>query len=283
LEVYGPVKRRLEHLLRKQSRSFLAGDRLEGTELDQGNLYQLALAKKISNYEPRIFQQKIERYTLRDTAVGLMVDSSGSMGGHRAALAQKTAFALGECLAAAKVHFGMWSFTTSDFDTGYDRFSEASAEDQALYSRWGDLRIMVAKDFKDKWETTKHNVCSMFDHTAHNLDSEAVLYAGQQLLAQRHSRKVLFVLSDGDPCSGEDGRAKKEDFPENYVQGRQDKHLHEVIRALRAQGVEVVGVGICTSAVNVFYKPTAVVVHDARELPKVVLEQMKFLLLQERS
>ncbi len=279
--VYGPVKRRLEHLLRVQSRSFVAGDRLEGTELDSSNLYQLALTKKIPKYEPRIFQEKIERFTLKDTAVGLMVDSSGSMYGRKAELAKQTVFALGECLAAAKVRFGMWSFTTKDYETGNHRFSEASKEEQTLYSRWGDSHLTVAKDFNDKWEAVRHNTCTMFDQMYHNLDSEAVLFAGQQLLAQRQKRKVLFVLSDGDPCCGSDSHT--EHLTPQYVQGRQDKHLVEVVTALRAQGVEVVGIGICTSSVDMFYKPAAVVVHDMSDLPKVVLEQMKFLLLQERN
>jgi cobalamin biosynthesis protein CobT len=264
---YGVVKRQLQNLLKSRSHSYYVGNLEEGPSLDQANLYQLA-----AGTSDRVFQDIIKAQTLVDTTATLLIDSSGSMRGSPAQLAQKTAYVFAECLDAIKIPFEVLSFTTNDYRTEHERYCEATAEEQKLYSRFGDVWIHVHKEYDDPWRPNAARITQICDHAAHNIDGEAVRAAVERLQMRPKQRKVLFVLSDGYPEAGSVAE----------VQQKQTKYLHDVVQQSRIQGVEVVGIGIQSESVKQFYKPQCIVVNQLNDLPRVVLSQLRDILMPKQ-
>ena len=80
-------------------------------------------------------------------------------------------------------------------------------------------------------------------------------------------RKVLMVLSDGEP---HDGYSRSE--------GGCEAHLKSVITSLANKGVEVFGIGIESNAVSSYY-PNYAVLNSVSDLEKEVIGKMDDLLM----
>lgn len=80
-----------------------------------------------------------------------------------------------------------------------------------------------------------------------NTDGEAILFAHDRLVRQRAKRKVLFVLSDGQPCGG---RAK----------GSISSFTEHVINHIQQRSpVEIYGIGFLDDSVREYYKEHAII------------------------
>jgi nitric oxide reductase activation protein len=99
-----------------------------------------------------------------------------------------------------------------------------------------------------------------------NPDGEALAWAAGRLAEHRADRKILMVLSDGDPATG-DG---------NPAILRSD--LHARVDAIGRAGIEIVGVGILDDAVEAFY-PRSIVVRKLHELPGTAFGVLSAMLL----
>lgn len=82
--------------------------------------------------------------------------------------------------------------------------------------------------------------------------------AGRRLLAQKEKKKVMIVMSDGQPAS--DGHG-----------GDLVSHLKATVKALAASGVEMLGLGLQDQAVRHFY-PKYEIVQSTDEIPTKILE-----------
>ncbi|WP_083282089.1 cobaltochelatase CobT-related protein [Burkholderia stabilis] len=102
-----------------------------------------------------------------------------------------------------------------------------------------------------------------------NPDGEALSWAAERLLATRERRRILMVLSDGYPATG-DG---------NPAILRTD--LRARVDALRAQRVELIGVGILDDSVESFY-PVSSVVDHLQALPGAAFSVLSDTLLDRR-
>jgi cobalamin biosynthesis protein CobT len=79
-----------------------------------------------------------------------------------------------------------------------------------------------------------------------NADGESVLWAASRLYSRPEKRKILFVISDGEPQNAETGYNKL------------GKHLKKVVDMISKKGIECVGIGIQTDAVEEYYKNNVV-------------------------
>ena len=75
----------------------------------------------------------------------------------------------------------------------------------------------------------------------HNVDGEVVEYAAFRLQQRKERRKVIFSLSDGEPCAG---------YMNDTVMAA---NLIRVCKRVRKQGVEVYGFGVGTATPRAFY------------------------------
>jgi cobalamin biosynthesis protein CobT len=100
---------------------------------------------------------------------------------------------------------------------------------------------------------------------ANNIDPIAVENALRDLAQREEERKILIVLSDGQPAFHGDIAASYE-------------HLREVVKQGERSGMEVIGIGIMTNAVEKYYEKNAVI-KKVEELPSTLMSQLRQILL----
>jgi cobalamin biosynthesis protein CobT len=99
-----------------------------------------------------------------------------------------------------------------------------------------------------------------------NPDGEALAWAAERLGNHHAERRILMVLSDGYPATG-DG---------NPWVLRTD--LRARIEAIEDAGIETIGVGVLDDAVETFYR-NHIVVRHLHELPEVAFRVLSTALL----
>ncbi|BCB43183.1 hypothetical protein VagYM19_23130 [Vibrio alginolyticus] len=89
--------------------------------------------------------------------------------------------------------------------------------------------------------------------------AQAMWFAANSLLAQKQKRKLMIVLTDGDP---DDWAA-----------------THDIVDRCRRSGFELLGIGIQTRSVDKFF-PQSIVINDVRDLKRELFEVTQQLLIQ---
>lgn len=261
----GVMQKSLERAMAAKARKTWNPGQRRG-RIAPGNLFRTCTG------DDRVFRSRFETQA-RNTAVSLVVDCSGSMGGSKIHLAGVAAYALSTVLDRLKITHEVIGFTA--FDSGEMRAlikSDAKYHGvdayRAGWSRIEPVYMPVFKPFSSKLDTQARSRIAHLterpDWLHQNIDGESVQIAARRLLQQRAERHVMIVLSDGEPrCTA--GRG-------------QEEHLKKVVKEMTAQGVEVIGIGIQSTAVKRFY-PKHVVLNDADELPARVMSELTKLLL----
>jgi cobaltochelatase CobT len=105
----------------------------------------------------------------------------------------------------------------------------------------------------------------MEEHLSNNADGENILFAYQRLKTQQQNRKILIVLSDGEPAAaGPQGSTKSiQDFTKQVI---------EMIE--RDKSVNLVSLGMDGYDTKRYYK-NAIKVEREQPLEKVLLEMVK--------
>jgi hypothetical protein len=205
-----------------------------------GKINKRRLAK-ISIGQDNVFRKRIV-HDVMDTTVLLLVDTSGSMGGMNAGekygIASRAAVKMSMCLRKLHIPHAVHGFTT-----GYGEH----------------CLQLLHKDFNEKvtpeelWERLAD--VDMWG----NVDSVNVDYAHDCLLNQKQKRRILIVLSDGQPVGGPNSPAM----------------LKKVVGDIHNKSpVEVYGIGIKTDAVKRYY-PDHVVLRDLSKLDSEILNLIK--------
>lgn len=260
----GPLANTLERLLRAKQRAHYEPGKLTG-KLNPGGLHRLTYG------DPRIFRRKVVS-RVKDTAVELLVDLSGSMGGSKIRTAMYGAFALAAMLQRVNIPCEVIGFSTRPLTPA--QAEEMRKAEEQLGRTYSVREVNVMPIFKGWNERMDHTVSGRFadmaggnSYMASNCDPEAVREAARRLSRRREERKVLMVLSDGHPAYS------------GCWNGGGEERLREVVREAERAGMEVVGIGIEDGAVADFY-PKHVVIHRVAELPAAIMGEMNRILMK---
>lgn len=211
-------------------------------KLDSSKFWKVKAYGANSQAAQRIHKQKIKQHML-DTAVLLLVDQSGSMSGLRYIHAVKSAEILTDTLRQLNMPVEVQSFS----DT-YD--------DKAIN--------YVHKKFTDRKSGTQvsKSMCSTTRFMFSNPDGDCILHAVGSLLARKEKRKILVVLSDGQPASY---------AGEGDIYG----FTREVVKEIENNSpVDIYGIGIQSSAVKDYYKHSKVI-NASSSIETTLLELLK--------
>lgn len=237
-----------------------------------GRLNSSGLHRLIAG-DDRVFRRKHEARS-KDTVVGLLIDNSGSMAEYnKIRVAMSSGYALSQTLERVGIKHEVLGFTT-EF-TGYaagSSMSLAQVEERRMgvrFSRVEPIYMPIYKDFDERLtpDVKKRFAAAAMNarHMRNNIDGECVEIAIQRLARRPEKRKVLMVLSDGQP----------------YAMGQlteQYGKLHSVVAEAPKFGVELIGLGIMDSSVRGYY-PRSMVLSSLTDLPKAVMNELRGILL----
>lgn len=205
------------------------------------NVYK-ATMKDTGDYQSRIFKKKVTNNIL-DTVLYILVDQSGSMGGEKYKHAAKAACLLNDSISCLRIPFEITTFTDD-----------------------GSPLHTIVKAFNEN--LTNEKLIERFSRSANymgdNADGESILWAFSELRRRRETRKVLLVLSDGQPACSRGGIMT---------------FTKEVIAEIQRSPVEIYGLGIMDDTVSRFYKEHKVI-YSANELEEALLNVIRNKLLR---
>jgi hypothetical protein len=185
------------------------------------------------DYNKRIFYD-MKRATMKDTAIFVLTDWSGSMSGGKmeyAADASQRLVHTFERILRVPVALAAFSDRRSQCDIGYiKKFNTRGITQQEIADRFSKF----------------------YSWSSANNDADAVHWAYNELLKRKESRKLLIVLSDGAPTGSWQGNP-----------GRALKYVTKKIE--QGKRVELYGLGIMSDAVKQYYTNSAVV-HRPEEI-----------------
>jgi cobalamin biosynthesis protein CobT len=258
-----PLTARLERALKADEQTHWK------REQERGEIDRPALSKLVVSPGHRT-PFRVKRTTEgRDAAVTLLIDRSGSMAGGKIALAKLCAAAL--CDALMQLSFkcevlGYSSVESPEMRALYEQKLAEGADLNRFNRRLERLDLQIYKRFS----SNNPAGLSAIDCGHENPDGEALAWAAGRLAAQRAGRRILMVLSDGYPATGDGHPAIL----------RTD--LRARIDEITSSGIELIGIGLLDDAVEKFYAHN-IVVRKLDELPTMAFTVLSQLLLKRGS
>lgn len=230
---------RLRKLLRVKSQKKYVGHQDKG-KLSARDLYRIA--KDDDDFA--IFKKKTSEITL-DTAVSILLDMSGSMGGDKWNRAVNACYQLYMGLTKLRVPLEIIGFKSGSTDT-----------------------FVIFKGFNEKVGEEKFKQ-RLLNHGPgeSNEDGAAILFTAGRLIRRREPGKLLIVISDGQPAG--------------YNRDSMGFAIKVVRKIEKASPINILGIGIKDKTVERIYKEW-VVIKDARELEEALLGVIKRKLLKRK-
>lgn len=175
-----------------------------------------------------------------DTAVGLLLDCSGSMKAHGEFLAL-VIDRLAGALAMAEIPCEILGFTTGAWCGGRARRDWLRAGQPAFPGRLNEVHHLIFKPAQTPWRRARRDLGALLKHDIYRegIDGEAVSWACSRLSTIVTSRRILIVISDGSPM---DSATQMANDP-HYL----DSHLRRVVSEQTRHGaveIRALGVGL---------------------------------------
>lgn len=174
-----------------------------------------------------VFKQK-EDVRITNSAVYLLVDSSGSMSGECYVNACASALMLAEALQGIGVNLEIAGFTEISGNS-----------DGLVHDIWTPFGSRFCKP------RVLDRMARMNLYLSNNADGENIMYAYARLKQQPESRKILIVLSDGEPSAF---------GPEGATMGVADFTKAVVEKIEKDKSVDIVGLGMAGYSPDKFYR-----------------------------
>jgi cobalamin biosynthesis protein CobT len=224
-----------------------------------------------------VFSLRTEDKTL-DTAVTLLIDHSGSMGGCKINRARQTSICLAEVLSKVDVPFRIVGFDSSGHPINWPRHAEEwglNPRQQKFIEEMKDsitdsspIFHIVYKNFDEGYAKVKPRIGAMGWRTlgSHNCDPESLLKEWAILKRRAESKHVMIVISDG--------------LPETAWAHMAGTHrtlfaaTKMAVDTITKEGGVISAIGLMTEAVKSFYE-NYVVVKDESDLPKVSMRVLE--------
>ncbi|HSR47821.1 MAG TPA: hypothetical protein VLL77_07505 [Anaerolineales bacterium] len=239
----GALTRRLIRCLEEETYLRYAG-RFRSGKLAMSKLWKQRLA------DYRLFQRR-ETGGRPATAFSVLVDESASMKGHEKwRTAAKAAILVGECLARLELPFEIIGFTTDDFEARCAMKLGLTPAHEYRAMRCARLEHRIYKSFSESFPSVRVRLAGI-QPRHNNWDDEHALFAYRRLRNRPELRKVLIVISDGQPNGEAD-------------------HTIAAMARLEQEGCHVVGIGVGEAFVHQIYR-SAFVVSDFRHMAEALV------------
>jgi cobalamin biosynthesis protein CobT len=249
-----PIKQTLERILKVKENAKWK------TEQERGRLNPRDLAKLATDKSYRTPFREFHKTETKNVAIEILIDESGSMSGSKTHTTKMAAIAFAEALKDLQIPFEITGFTSVP-DSRVSAYA-ASVKDKSRFNRTSErLELDIFKSFES------HSLLGLdkIEAKCQNPDGECVAWAAKRLALRKEKRKILMVLSDGQPATGDGAHAKL------------CTDLRKKVELISKSGIEVVGIGIETSAVKDYY-PDYLVLNSVSELPVAGMKKLSKLI-----
>ena len=202
--------------------------------LNRKKLTQIVLNPHLENI---FINQKNHDY--QNTTITLLLDNSGSMRGMPIVISAMSCQIIATILERFGVKTEIIGFTTVDWKGGKVKKLWEMSGRPSEPGRLNQLRHIIYKHSKQSFKKAKINLGLMLKEglLKENIDGEALLFAKARLMQQSEKRKILVVISDGNPVDDSTNSANGYDIL--------SWHLQKVIWQIeKQQKIEVIGIGI---------------------------------------
>jgi cobaltochelatase CobT len=249
MKLVSPIKRDLERVLKVKENA------KHRSERERGTINARALSKLASAPGYRTPFKDFTKTETNNVAVELLIDESGSMS-DKIKTAKMSVIAIAEALKALNIPFEVTGFS-SVFCRKMVDYSETLG-DTSRFNRTSErLELSVFKSF----DSPHISGITHLESKSQNPDGECLAWAAKRLSQRDEKRKILLVFSDGMPLTG--------DGSHTILAG----DLKRKVETIQKSGIEVIGFGIKTKAVEQFYSDF-IVIDTVSDLPKVTMKKM---------
>ena len=252
---------------RLQRRLMAQQQRTWSFDLEEGILDTARLTRVVTDPMQALSFKEEKATEFRDTVVTILLDNSGSMRGRPIMMAAVCADILARTLERCAVKCEILGFTTRAWKGGSAFQDWLAANKPASPGRLNDLRHIIYKSADMPWRRAKNNLGLMMREglLKENIDGEALEWAYSRLMARPEQRRILMVISDGNPVDDATQARNKT--------GMLEAHLHQVIDKIDNRSeVELIAIGI-NHDVTRWYK-RAVIITDLEDLGGVMTEKL---------
>lgn len=237
-------KNEIRRLILGTTRDSWQTERASG-KIHNRNLHRIAMPMVGDGaWNTRIFKKHKDNHNI-NTCVQLLVDMSGSMGTDR-----KNKIAINSAVAMNEL-FGTGLKIPTEvlgFSGGY-RKAEAH-----VYKTFNQARVCPEYLVERLWMGYNKAIGG-------NTDAEAIVWASRRLLSRKEDRKIMIVLSDGEPSDA--------------VHGDAAGGLLKVVKAVRGKGVHLYGIGIKSDTVKMFYGDHSKVIEDLSQFEDALIDTIR--------
>lgn len=249
MPLINPIKIQLERVLKVKEAAKWVGDK------EQGRIDTRALSRLASIPGTRRIFKEFAKTETNNVAVEILIDMSGSMR-ERMKTAKMAAIAMAEALKDINIAFEVTGFNSKP--SGSVASYTASLGDTSRFNRTNEaLDLHVFKSFDSSSLSGLERVFV----GVQNPDGECVVWAAQRLMKRKEKRKILIVLSDGEPGTGDGSR------------GILCSDLRNKVKLIQKSGIECIGIGIESECVKHFY-PDYIVLKDVKDLPQGAMRKL---------
>lgn len=243
--------------------------------LDVGSIEGIINRKKLSQLiaNPQVSNILINKrlHRANNVAVTILLDNSGSMRGKPITISALACHTLAKILEQFSIKTEIIGFTTGDWKGGRVRKLWEEQGKKPNPGRLNELRHIIYKDFQQSFKRSQSNLALMLKEglLKENIDGEAILFAAKRLEKRQEQRKIMLVISDGNPIDDATNSVNKNDFLIN--------HLENVVRNVEKRSkIEIAAIKIGYSNNN-FYK-NSVSIKLVEEVGDVMLSKVAEIL-----
>jgi cobaltochelatase CobT len=236
-----------------------------------GQINSSRLAGLITGTSTRVFKTKHQEDAL-NTAITLLIDSSGSMRGDRIQLSSKIAVAFCETLEKLQIKTEVLTFTTESSNVGkyVDQAmidTQMSAYDlRERYTRFLPLYMQIIKSFDEPLAKCRGRFSKIESRKMHLTPlHEPLLITAKRVATLPEPRKIIFVLTDGVPELAECSSSL---MVEEAI---------KTVQKINKAGIETIGIGIMTDSVRDIF-PFCVEIKNIEDLPKGFFRELNRIL-----
>ncbi len=203
----------------------------------------------------------------QNTVLSILLDNSGSMRGLPIIMVAMAAEIIAKIFEGFAIKTEILGFTTCEWRGGK---SKKLWEEQGKVTnpgRLSDLRHIIYKSEHQTLKKSRNNLGLMLRDgiLKENIDGEALIWASSRLKAKNEKRKILLVISDGNPID--------DSTNSNNQANILNDHLHQTIQRLEKHSkIEIAAIGIGHN-VGDFYQ-NSITVKNLEEVGNVMIKRI---------